>query len=254
LRLASAFFLTEALCGLSIAVGMKLSVIIPVLNEREHLPQTIVHLIAEIGPAEIIVVDGGSTDGTREWLAEQTGLLIVDAKRGRGRQLQAGAKIATGDVLLFLHADCWLPRQAVSCIQQSLKDTSVIGGAFLIRFFEQRPRSLFLIAKGINARSRVTKTATGDQGIFVRRESYELIGGFEAWPLFEDVRLVTKLKRLGSFVILREPVIISGRRYAAHGPWRTTFLMYALRLGYWLGIAPEKLYGWFTDVRTHIKV
>lgn len=233
---------------------MKLSVIIPVLNELEQLPQTIAHLKTQIAPDEIIVADGGSTDGTREWLAKQTDLLLVDAKRGRGRQLQAGAKIASGEVLLFLHADCTLPPQAVSLIRQALRDSFIVGGAFLIRFAEQHPRSLPLIAKGINARTRVTRTATGDQGIFVRRASYEKVGGFEAWPLFEDVRLVTNLKRIGSFVILHEPVTISGRRYAANGPWRTTFLMYALRLGYWLGIAPETLYRWFADVRSHIKV
>ena len=107
------------------------------------------------------------------------------------------------------------------------------------------------IGKGINARTRVTRTATGDQGIFVRRTAYEAVGGFADWPLFEDVRLVANLKRLGKFAILPAPIVISGRRYIAHGPWRTTFLMYALRLGYWLGIDPKRLSQWFCDVRPH---
>lgn len=230
---------------------MKISVIIPVLNEREHLPHTLEQFQAISVPFEIIVVDGGSTDGSRQWLAQQSGILVVDSERGRGRQLQAGAKIATGEVLLFLHADCHLPTQALAIIQQSLGNSAVVGGAFLIRFAEQRPRSLAIIAKGINARTKITRTATGDQGIFVRREIYETSGGFENWPLFEDVRFVTNLKNHGAFVILPAYIIISGRRYIANGPWRTTFLMYALRIGYWLGISPVKLHAWFADVRAH---
>ena len=99
----------------------------------------------------------------------------------------------------------------------------------------------------------MTKTATGDQGIFVRREVYDAVGGFADWPLFEDVNFVTRVKRRGQFAIIRTPITISARRYLTNGPWRTTFLMYALRIGYWLGIPPTKLYGWFQDVRPHLK-
>ena len=232
---------------------MKISVIIPVLNECEQLPRTLALLKSQISNAEIIVVDGGSADGTREWLATQAGILLVASERGRGRQLQAGARIATGEILLFLHADCALPDKAFAALHQALSDPAVAGGAFLIRFAEQRPRSLALIAKGINTRTRVTRTATGDQGIFVRREIYEASGGFEAWPLFEDVRFVTHLKRQGKFAIILNPMVISGRRYITNGPWRTTFLMYALRVGYWLGVPPAKLYDWFADVRAHLQ-
>jgi rSAM/selenodomain-associated transferase 2 len=232
---------------------MKLSVIIPVLNEREQLPHTLASLQSQISNAEIIVVDGGSSDGTRAWLQQQTDLVVIEAERGRGRQQNAGAKAATGEVLLFLHGDCALPENAATLIQQALASPQVSGGAFLIRFAEQQPRSLNVIAKGINARTLVTKTATGDQAIFVRREVYDNVGGFADWPFFEDVDFVTRLKRRGQFVILREPITISARRYIVNGPWRTTFLMYALRIGYWLGISPTKLYQWFQDVRPHLQ-
>ena len=232
--------------------GMQLSVIIPVLNEREQLPRTLAVLQASFYPHEIIVVDGGSTDGTREWLCKQPGLQVITTTRGRGHQLKVGANAATGDVLLFLHSDCLLGANSFSLIAKALLDPRTVGGAFVIRFAEARSRSLRLIAKGINARTRVTKTATGDQGIFVRRTVYEAVGGFADWPLFEDVSLVAKLKRMGNFAILREPIVISGRRYLANGPWRTTVLMYALRLGYWLGVHPQRLYQWFIDVRPHL--
>jgi rSAM/selenodomain-associated transferase 2 len=231
---------------------MKLSIIIPVLNECEQLPRTISTLKTQISNHEMIVIDGGSTDGTREWLAQQKELLVVDAARGRGMQMNAGASVASGDALLFLHADCALPPNAIHTIQQVLRQSDTMGGAFLIRFAETHPRALSTIAKGINARTLVTKTATGDQGIFVRRAVFDAIGGFANWPLFEDVDFVTRLKAQGKFVIIREAVTISARRYLAHGPWRTTFLMYALRVGYWLGVPPTKLYQWFQDVRPHL--
>lgn len=232
---------------------MKLSVIIPVLNEQAHLPQTVAALQASMAKAEIIVVDGGSSDGTREWLEAQKKLLVIASTRGRGIQLNAGAKAASGEVLLFLHGDCVLSANALTLIQQALLSAQTSGGAFLIRFAETRPHSLAIIAKGINARTLMTKTATGDQGIFVRRSVYDAIGGFADWPLFEDVDFVTRMKRRGKFVILREPITISARRYLANGPWRTTFLMYALRLGYWFGISPARLYHWFQDVRPHLR-
>jgi rSAM/selenodomain-associated transferase 2 len=231
---------------------MKLSVIIPVLNEREQLPHIIAALQSQRSNPEIIVVDGGSTDGTREWLRAQTGLIVMEAERGRGVQQNAGAKVASGEVLLFLHGDCVLPNDALRLIEQALHLPQTQGGAFLVRFAEPTTVSLRLIAHGINARTLVTKTATGDQAIFVRRELFTHLGGFAAWPLFEDVRLVTRLKQRGRFVIVKSPVTISPRRYVAHGPWRTTFLMYALRLGYWLGVPPHRLYRWFADVRPHL--
>lgn len=144
---------------------MKLSVIIPVLNEREQLPRALRALPSQSTDLEIIIVDGGSSDGTREWLQQQSDLIVIAAERGRGIQLNAGAKIANGDALLFLHSDCLLPTTGLDAIRHALLSTETCGGAFLIRFAESHPRSLGIIAKGINARTLVTRTATGDQGI-----------------------------------------------------------------------------------------
>ncbi|HZS06859.1 MAG TPA: TIGR04283 family arsenosugar biosynthesis glycosyltransferase [Blastocatellia bacterium] len=232
---------------------MKISVIIPVLNERDNLPATLEALGKTAAGAdeiaEIIIVDGGSSDGTREWLGQQSDLRVLDSERGRGVQLHTGAQAATGEALLFLHGDCLLPPGATQLIARALSDKSVAGGCFLIGFAERRPPSLGLIARGINARTIVTRTGTGDQAIFVRQEVYEAVGGFRPWPLFEDVDIVARIRRRGKFVVLRSAVTISARRWIAHGPWRTTFLMYALRVGYWLGIPPARLKQWFVDVR-----
>lgn len=229
---------------------MKISVIIPALNERNHLPVTLASLTHMDLLHEVIVVDGGSTDGTREWLSQQQVSRVIDAERGRGAQLNAGARLATGDVLLFLHSDCLLPPDAPRHIIEALANDRVVGGCFLIRFAEQYPRSLWLIALGINGRTLLTRTATGDQAIFVRRSAYELAGGFAAWPLFEDIDLITRIKRLGRFVVKAKTVTISGRRWVTYGVWRTTAMMYALRAGYYAGVSPFRLKRWFEDVRS----
>jgi len=229
---------------------MKISVIIPALNERNHLPVTLASLTHMDLLHEVIVVDGGSTDGTREWLSQQQVSRVIDAERGRGAQLNAGARLATGDVLIFLHSDCLLPPDAPMHIMEALANDRVVGGCFLIRFAEQYPRSLWLIALGINGRTLLTRTATGDQAIFVRRSAYELVGGFAAWPLFEDIDLITRIKRLGRFVVQGRTVTISGRRWVTYGVWRTTVMMYALRAGYYVGVSPFRLKRWFEDVRS----
>ncbi len=228
---------------------MNLSIIIPVLNERHHLPATLSCLAEANLTDDILVVDGGSADGTREWLNRQSIARVIEAERGRGAQLNAGAQIAAGEALLFLHADCLPPPAAYSLMTSALADDRVAGGCFEVSFAERRPRSLSLIAAGINARTRVTRTATGDQGIFVRRSVYEQAGGLATWPLFEDVDFVTRLKRHGRFVVLPAAVTISARRWLQNGVWRTTFLMYALRAGFYAGLSPFTLKEWFEDVR-----
>lgn len=234
---------------------MSVSIIVPVLDEARLLPETIAHLRSLQPPAEqVIVVDGGSTDGSREWLARNAAgpsILVLDSARGRGMQMNAAAAAASGDILLFLHADARLPADAIRRVEHMLADPAVAGGAFTLRFAATgRSRlSMRIIGAGISARTLATRSATGDQAIFVRREAFEVLGGYRSWPLFEDVELVARLKKVGRFGIVRSPVTVSSRRYNSFGPWRTTLLMWWLRVRYWLGATPEELKRHFADVR-----
>lgn len=234
---------------------MRISVVIPTLDEAVDLPATVESLRTQRPPPfEVIVADGGSTDGTREWLDREGGdgfLKTVDAERGRGKQMNAGAAIATGDVLLFLHADATLPDGALGRVDRVFEDREIRGGAFTIRFKREAgsPVTMPVIARGINFRSWVTSTATGDQAIFLLREDFETLGGFAPWPLFEDVDLVTRIRKLGRFRILAGPVTISDRRYRTFGPWRTAMLMWWLRALYVRGVPADELKRRFVDVR-----
>ena len=260
---------------------MKVSVVIPVLNERASLPATIAALRSCRGIAQIIVADGGSTDGTIPWLQAQPDIVLVRSVRGKGPQLNAGAAAALNasetagiagtrtavkttitasteaasasgpshHVLLFLHADCVISQPAIDALHAALADSQLAGGAFYLRFSEARPRSLGFVAWGINLRARLRGSATGDQGIFVRRNVFQSICGAPDWPLFEDVELVRRIRRAGKFTVLRTPVTVSGRRYIEHGVFRTTLLIYFLRFAYWLGVPPHRLKNWFRDAR-----
>jgi rSAM/selenodomain-associated transferase 2 len=224
-------------------------VIIPTLNEREFLPQTLRALAEHQWIHEVIVADGRSTDGTREWLATQNSARLVDAPAGKGNQINRGAQAATGDVFLILHADCQLPPDAGERIAFPLRSQEVAGGCFEVRFNASHPRSLKMVAAGINFRCRLAKAATGDQGIFVRRRVFEQVGGCPAWSLFEDVELVRRIKRVGKFAVLRSQLLVSPRRHLAIGVFRTVLLIYALRVAFWFGVSPFTLKKWFDDSR-----
>lgn len=243
---------------------MTLSVIIPALNEREALPRLIDSLrrcegvlqgavsqgvVSKSIVSQIVVSDGGSSDGTQEWCRSQADITLVNSRRGKGPQLNAGADAASGDLLFFLHADCILSPELLASMQATMAEPRFAGGAFHIRFIERRPRSLRLVEAGINLRTSVTRTATGDQGIFVRKDIFQKIGGAPDWPLFEDVELVRRIKTSGRFAVIPKPLMISGRRYIEHGVIRTALLIYLLRAGYWLGVPPHRLKSWFADVR-----
>ena len=232
---------------------MKISVIIPVLNEIECLPATIEAIRRAIPAAEIIAVDAGSTDGSRSWLLQQPDIRLVDSKRGKGPQQNAGAAAATGEVFLFLHADCQLPGDAARQVRTLLSNPVICGGAFFVRFEERRPRSLHILAFLMNWRVRLLRRCFGDQGLFIRRGAFAQIKGFPDWPLFEDYEFVRRVKRAGRFGVIASPLTMSARRFHQNGVWTTVGLVLILQLGFYLGVAPERLKRWFEDIRPHLK-
>ena len=235
---------------------MTFTVIIPTLNEADVI-ETTLRLTAGLGFDAILVVDGGSTDGTRvlvEAVAARTGepvsspIQLLSTSAGRARQLNAGAAAATSDVLVFLHADSHLPADAGQLMQQALADPNVVGGRFDIRF--DRP-SVWgqIISTFMNARSRITRISTGDQAMFVRRQVFERLGGFSDIPIMEDVEFSTRLKRTGRTVAIDRHVTTSFRRWEGQGPLRTVLLMWALRFLYWIGVSPRRIARLYQDVR-----
>ena len=228
---------------------MKVSVVIPVWNERPNLPACVASIRAALPAAEIIAVDAGSTDGSRVWLAAATGVRLVHSPRGKGPQQNAGAAVAAGDVLLFLHADCALPARAAEGLGAALADPQAAGGCFDVRFAERRPWSLPALALGMNLRARILRRSYGDQALFVRRAIFERAGGFPDWPLFEDYELVCRFKRHGRFQVVPIPITLSARRFLKYGVWRTLALVFVLQLGFYLGVSPRRLKQWFVDVR-----
>ena len=216
-----------------------LSVVIPVLNEAEHLLDTVLRAreVPEVG--EIIVVDGGSTDGTPA-IAEQLGCRGFAAPASRGGQLRLGAGNAVGDVVILLHADTWLPKEAGRAIMDCLKDPEVVGGGFWKVFREQH-----LISAGSRWRSPLLfllgGPILGDQAIFVRRCVLEQIGGVPDMPIMEEFELCRKLRRVGRLKLAPATVSTSMRRFAKHGVVRTYLRMGSMLLKYLLGAPPEEL-------------
>ncbi|CDS54501.1 Glycosyl transferase, family 2 [Polaromonas sp. CG9_12] len=188
---------------------------------------------------QLLVADGGSMDGTVA-LAQAGGAQVVHAQRGRALQMNAGAHQASGDMLLFLHADTRLPPDADRLVQQALAKGPQVWGRFDVRI-EGKPRMLRVIATFMNQRSRWTGIATGDQSLFMTRAAFDAVGGFPAQPLMEDIEMSVRLLKLSRPACLRARVITSGRRWETHGVWRTVLLMWRLRLAYWRGAAPEQL-------------
>jgi rSAM/selenodomain-associated transferase 2 len=220
-----------------------ISVIIPTFNEERSLPQTLACLSAS-APAEIIVVDGGSTDGTlalaQEFCTRTANARVITSPRGRACQMNEGAKASQSEVLLFLHADTQLPPQTERIVGLALTSPSVVGGRFDVRFDSSSPWSQ-VISSFMNRRSRLTRIATGDQALFVRREVFEMLGGFSEIPLMEDIEFSRRLQQAGGIMALRDTVVTSFRRWDTQGPLRTVLLMWTLRLLYWAGVSPHQL-------------
>jgi rSAM/selenodomain-associated transferase 2 len=211
---------------------LRLSVVVPVLDEAARIRDALQALAPlRARGHEVILVDGGSSDGTAEVAA---GLCdrVVNASRGRALQMNAGARAATGDMLLFLHADTRLPAGA-----EILVFSAAIWGRFDVRI-EGRHPLLKVVAWAMNLRSRLTGIATGDQAIFVRRAAFP---GFPEIALLEDVAFCAMMKRRARPACLRAKVLTSGRRWESRGVLRTIFLMWRLRLMYFFGARPDDL-------------
>lgn len=258
---------------------MKIAVIIPTLNEEQALPDTL-QRTTTLGFDDIIVVDGGSSDKTRDiamslWFEvrgsrfqEQHGSLhpqtsslstsnvelrtapvtLLTTEPGRARQMNAGASHSQADILLFLHADTHLPDEARHAIERALDDPACVGGRFDVRF-ERDTGLAWLIARLINLRSRWSGIATGDQALFVRHEVFAQLGGFTDIPIMEDVDFARRLKRAGCTAPLRAHVMTSYRRWDRHGALRTIVLMWTLRFLYWIGVHPNRLQNLYASVR-----
>ena len=224
---------------------MTLSIVIPTLNEAEVLGHTLKGLRHK--SAEIIVVDGGSTDDTVD-IARQYTSRVLTSPRGRGPQQDAGARESQGSVLLFLHADTELPTAYEGLIQQALADQGVVFGAFHLSMVPSSP-VLDLVALMANLRSSFLRLPYGDQALFVRRGAYFQVGGFQDWPVMEDVDLVRRLNRVGGFKLARGPVRTSARRWERENPIYTTLRNWARMIRFFRGVPPDVLARHYPDTR-----
>jgi rSAM/selenodomain-associated transferase 2 len=232
--------------GVEKITGVRISVIVPTLNEEGAIVQTIVAL-QELSPDEIIVVDGGSTDRTRELVAVR-GVRLVVTDGGRARQMNKGAELAKGEALLFLHADTRLPESGLEDIRNALRDPRIVAGRFDVALDGNR-WFFRVIGALISMRSRLSQVATGDQGVFVRKIIFQQLGGFPDIPLMEDIALSRMLKRKGKIACLRSRVITSARRWEREGLWSTIVRMWWLKLLYSCGISPHALKRYYGDAR-----
>mgnify|MGYP001248553723 FL=1 len=217
-----------------------LSIVVPCLNEADG----IVNALSALAPlrargTEVIVVDGGSRDGTAERAAPHADS-VISAPCGRAAQMNAGAAHARGEILLFLHADTLLPDSADALIIEGLRRTRRGWGRFDVTIAGRHPL-LRVVERLMNLRSRLTGIATGDQAIFVTRSLFTAAGGYPDIALMEDVALSKRLKHFGPPLCLRHRLTTSGRRWEKRGVLRTILLMWRLRFAYWLGADPGKL-------------
>ena len=215
---------------------MQLSVVIPTLNEAEQIKRTLASVAAQAHPCEIIVADGGSTDATQKRAAGRA--VVIQSGAGRARQMNAGAAQATGDVLLFLHADTHLPPDASQAIAAALADPAAEAGLFRLAFDQDTPLLRFY---SFCTRVPSPRLGFGDRGLFVRRSTFEDVGGFPPIPIFEDLEMVWRLYRRGGLRFLPQRVVTSARRFARHGALRQQLRNLYLWLHYLAGTDPERV-------------
>jgi rSAM/selenodomain-associated transferase 2 len=233
------------------------SVIIPILNEATLIRELVAQLVTVRGITDIIVVDGGSSDGTLEILEKfmagaarspsPVTVRVTTGEPGRAHQMNRGAALSTAEILVFLHADTRLPADALKWLTTAHRSDRVWG-----RFdvdFDTHNWAMRVIAWFMNHRSALTGIATGDQAIFVRRHSFEQIGGYPQIPLMEDIAMSKQLKRVTKPYRIRTPVITAARRWQANGVLTTIGRMWYNRLLYWVGVSPSRLAARYRHVR-----
>lgn len=230
---------------------MTIAVVIPTLNEERLLEATL-HHVGTLGFDELLIVDGGSDDRTREiasaFVAQSDkrggpgpSVRLLTAPCGRARQMNRGAAASRSDILLFTHADTTLPSTARQAIEKTLAEPSCAGGWFNVRFDVDRLLAR-IIARMMNLRARLSGLATGDQALFIRRSVFDGLDGFADIPIMEDIDFTRRAKRVGCMrPVPSESVVTAFRRWEQHGPLRTIALMWMLRFLYWAGMKPDRL-------------
>jgi rSAM/selenodomain-associated transferase 2 len=224
-----------------------LSVIVPMLNEAATISSTL-HALRRGAPrAEIIVVDGGSVDASVA-IARPLCDTLISTSRGRASQMNAGARASHGDALVFVHADTIVPSTFAADIASALSDPAVVGGRFDVQL-DASTLPYQIIGAMISLRSRISRTGTGDQAIFVRRDVFDRLGGFPDFELCEDLEFSRRLKRAGRVACLRARVTTSARRWSREGVVRTVIRMWLIRAMYLVGVPPARLKRMYSDTR-----
>jgi rSAM/selenodomain-associated transferase 2 len=227
---------------------MRFSIIMPVLNEEAVLEHQLAQLIQQCAhhDYELLIVDGGSSDQTADIAQHYS--QVIHSSRGRATQMNAGAAHASGDVLIFLHADTRLPDDAFCAIERAFASPDVVGCAFRICFnCHQWPYRL--VAFFTNLRSRLRTLFTGDQAYVIRTSSFKAVGGYPEQPLMEDLEIISRLRKIGKVFLLQEYVTTSARRHEKMGLLRTVLFMWYLRTLYKFGVSPIQLHRMYIDVR-----
>lgn len=220
----------------------RISIIIPTLNEAGYIKEAIATSQAYTN-IEVIIVDGGSKDDTIE-IAESLGIKVISSSPGRAVQMNTGAVAASGNILLFLHADTRLPAGFDEMICTALQKPGIVAGAFNLRI-DASLLSLRWVEWGINVRSHFFQMPYGDQAIFLTKAIFQEIGGFPELPIMEDFELMRRLKRIGRIVIIPTPVVTSARRWLQKGVFKTTLLNQIVIIAYLLGVSPERIRRWY---------
>jgi len=223
---------------------MKISVVIPTLNEESHIEKTLLSVMKQEGDYEVYVVDGGSTDNTVNIAKKYA--TVINSKRGRAIQMNAGAMLSKGDILLFLHADTLLPDNAFREIRKRMQDDTVVGGSFYIAFDADN-----FILRGVSFITRFNFRLFhfGDQGIFVRRDIFHKLRGYKEIPIMEDYDFYKRLREQGKVILIRMPVISSARRFIKKGVIRQLLINKLAVLAYWAGVDIQTIKRFYDDMR-----